>query len=234
MNRRQCRTRIAPSACGSSSGVQPVAARHASVSRSITSSVRPNSSATRERNCTPFCAARHASVAMRRARVTPLFFILFRQMAKAAIARAIAASLKRPDDETPSPSRTMRENASTTRKPSPDGRATSNRQLFVPRSSAAYVAPPRSLPKPASDRSGDRRPHLDRDSGARLIAGSRPGMSPASPLMLSKPSYRPARRHARRVAVVAMFCRSRKVYQCLRLTQPSVPKAILVEADRLL
>jgi hypothetical protein len=58
-------------------------------------------------------------------------------MAKAAIARLIAASLRRRDDETPSPSRTILENASTTRKPSPEGRATSNRQLLVPRSSAA-------------------------------------------------------------------------------------------------
>ena len=39
--------------------------------------------------------------------------------------------------ETPSPNRTMREKASTTRKPSPVGRATSSRQLLVPRSSAA-------------------------------------------------------------------------------------------------
>ena len=39
----------APSACGSISGVQPVAARQASVSRSMTSSTRPSSSATRAR-----------------------------------------------------------------------------------------------------------------------------------------------------------------------------------------
>jgi len=50
---------------------------------------------------------------------------------------SMAASLKRPDAVTPSPSRMMREKASMTRKPSPAGRATSRRQLLVPRSSAA-------------------------------------------------------------------------------------------------
>jgi len=49
----------------------------------------------------------------------------------------IAASPMRPDVDTPSPSRMMRENASTTRKPSVVGRAIKSRQLLVPRSSAA-------------------------------------------------------------------------------------------------
>jgi hypothetical protein len=58
-------------------------------------------------------------------------------MASASIARPIAASLIRPEVETPSPSRMMRENASITRKLSPLGRAIRRRQLLVPRSSAA-------------------------------------------------------------------------------------------------
>ena len=41
--------------------------------------------------------------------------------------------------DTPSPRRMMRENASMTWKPRRDGRATSSRQLLVPRSSAAYA-----------------------------------------------------------------------------------------------
>ena len=51
--------------------------------------------------------------------------------------RSIASSESAPVAESPSPKRTMRENASTTRKPVPTGRATSSRQLFVPRSRAA-------------------------------------------------------------------------------------------------
>src|SRR6516162_4209475 len=129
--------RTTPSAYGSINGVQPVAANVASVSRSMTSSSRPTSSAMRARNSPPFAAARHASVAISRARVTPRLRILSRQIASAAIARSIAASLMRPDVDTPSPRRMMRENASMTRKLSPIGRATRSRQLLVPRSSAA-------------------------------------------------------------------------------------------------
>ncbi len=129
--------RITPSASGSISGVQPVAASVASVSRSMISSSSPTSSAMRARNSLPFSAARQASVAIRRARVTPRLRILSRQMPSASTARSIAASLMRPDAEMPSPSRMMRENASMTRKLSPVGRATSSRQLLVPRSSAA-------------------------------------------------------------------------------------------------
>ena len=74
--------RITPSACGSISGVQPVAASVASVSRSMISSSSPTSSAMRARNSAPFSAARQASVAIRRARVTPRLRILSRQMAE--------------------------------------------------------------------------------------------------------------------------------------------------------
>ena len=129
--------RMTLSARGSINGVQPVAASVASVSRSMMSSSRPTSPAMRARNSSPFTAARHASVAISRARLTPRLRILSRQMASAATARPTAASLMRPDVETPSPSRMMRENASMTRKLSPVGRATSSRQLLVPRSSAA-------------------------------------------------------------------------------------------------
>jgi hypothetical protein len=85
----------------------------------------------------PFAADRHASVAIMRARDTPWVRILSRQTVKAPIVRAIAASLRRPVCDNPSPSRTMRENESMTRKPSKVGRAISRRQLLVPRSSAA-------------------------------------------------------------------------------------------------
>jgi hypothetical protein len=129
--------RMASSASGSSSGVQPLAASSASVARSITSSSSPTSPVTRAKNSGPFAAARQASVAIRRARVTLRLRILSRQTASASSARAIAASLSRPLAKTPSPRRMMRENASMTRKPSRVGRATSSRQLLVPRSSAA-------------------------------------------------------------------------------------------------
>ena len=89
------------------------------------------------RNSAPFSAERQASVAISRARVTPRLRILSRQMESASTARTIAASHMRPDVDTPSPSRMMREKASTTRKLSPVGRATRSRQLLVPRSSAA-------------------------------------------------------------------------------------------------
>ena len=58
------------------------------------------------------------------------------QIASAATARSIASSARRPRWAKPSPRRTIRENASTTTKPSSTGRATSKRQLFVPRSIA--------------------------------------------------------------------------------------------------
>src|SRR5690349_2770106 len=50
----------------------------------------------------------------------------------------MASSESTPLAARPSPRRTMREKASTTRNPEPAGCATKSRQLFVPRSSAAY------------------------------------------------------------------------------------------------
>ena len=94
-------------------------------------------SATRARNASPFSAARQASVAISRARLTLRARILSRQTSNAATARSIAASLMRREAATPSPRRMMRENASMTRNPSAVGRAISRRQLLVPRSSAA-------------------------------------------------------------------------------------------------
>ena len=139
----------------------------------------------RARNSLAVLGARQASVAIRRARVTPRFFILLRQIARAAMARSIAASLKRPELVTPSPSRMMREKASTTRKPSPAGRATSKRQLLVPRSSAAQSGRRGSLPKPGHRTDpGDRRPQslLEAAAGGarinRVEAGGVPGPRP--------------------------------------------------------
>ena len=134
------------SASRSASSPQPATARAASVSRSTISSCSPRRSRTLSRNSAPFSAARHASVAIRRARVTPRAAILSRQMRSASRVRSIAASLSRPVCESPSPKRTMREKASTTRNPSAVGRATRRRQLLVPKSSAAYGPPgaPRS------------------------------------------------------------------------------------------
>jgi hypothetical protein len=57
-------------------------------------------------------------------------------MRSAETARSIAWSDSRPLVASPSPSRTMREKASTITKPSVAGRAISKRQLLVPRSSA--------------------------------------------------------------------------------------------------
>ena len=74
--------RMTPDACGSISGVQPVAASVASVSRSMISSSSPTFSAMQARNSSPFSAARQASVAIRRARVTTRLRILSRQMLK--------------------------------------------------------------------------------------------------------------------------------------------------------
>ena len=61
--------RMTPFACGSTSGVQPVAASRASVSRSTISSSIPTSSRTRSRKSMPLPAARQASVAISRVRV---------------------------------------------------------------------------------------------------------------------------------------------------------------------
>jgi len=125
------------SAASSASSPHPAAARKASVSRSTISSSMPSRSRTCNRNSRPFSAERQASVAISRARATPRARILSRQTFNASSVRAIAASERRPVCDSPSPNRTMREKASTTRKPSWVGLATSRRQLLVPRSSAA-------------------------------------------------------------------------------------------------
>ena len=121
----------------SASSPTPAAARCASVSRSTISRSMPSRSRTAATKFGPLAAERQASVAMVRARVTPRAAILSRQIRSASSVRAIAASLRRPVSDRPSPSRTMREKASMTRKPSAVGRATRSRQLLVPRSSAA-------------------------------------------------------------------------------------------------
>ena len=86
-SRRRCRTGSRPRHCGSISGVQPIAASSASVSRSTISRSSPTSRCTRSRNSSPFAAERHASVAISRARVTPRLCILSRQMPSASMAR---------------------------------------------------------------------------------------------------------------------------------------------------
>ena len=129
--------RITPFDAGSTSGVQPVAASRASVSRSTISRSMPTSSRTRARNSLPFSGG---AAGFRRDQPCPR---------DAAVADLVAADAQRVDRardrrlaqharlETPSPSRMMRENASTTRKLSRVARATRSRQLLVPRSSAA-------------------------------------------------------------------------------------------------
>src|SRR5690606_1317867 len=97
----------------------------------------PVAAATRLRKLSAFEAALHASVAISLRRPAFLARILSRQTASAAIVRSIAASLIYPVDEMPSPSRTIRENESITRRLPRDGEAMSNLQLLVPRSSAA-------------------------------------------------------------------------------------------------
>ena len=72
---------------------------------------------TRATNSAPFSASRHASVATRRARVALRCCILLLQTRSASMVRSIAASLRRFANPKPSPSRTMREKASMTRKP---------------------------------------------------------------------------------------------------------------------
>ena len=68
---------------------------------------------------------------------TPRFLIRSAQILSAASARSMAALSSRPVWVKPSPSLTILENASSTRKPRGVGAAISRRQLLVPRSSAA-------------------------------------------------------------------------------------------------
>ena len=75
-----------PRRIGAISGDAPATARRASVSRSITSSSRPVSSATRSTKALPFDAIRHASVAISRKRSTFHQRSLLAQIRKAVIA----------------------------------------------------------------------------------------------------------------------------------------------------
>ena len=119
------------------SEAQPDTASLASVSRSTTWMSRPVSARARSRNSGALSASRQASVAIRPARSTRCRCILAAHTCSASMVRSMAASDSRPLADTPSPRRMMRENASMTLKPRRDGRATSRRQLLVPRSSAA-------------------------------------------------------------------------------------------------
>jgi hypothetical protein len=118
------------------SDAQPETASFASVSRLTISMERPVSRRTRSMNSQVLDAIRHASVAIRRERDTPRRRILSEQILSASSVRPMAASERRPERNTPSPKRIMRENASMTRKPRREGRATRSRQLLVPRSRA--------------------------------------------------------------------------------------------------
>ena len=127
----------AKSQAKSISEAQPETASLASVSRSTIWMSRPVSARARSRNSSPLPASRQASVAIRPDRTTRWRWILAAHTCSASMVRSMAASDSWPLADTPSPSRMMRENASMTLKPRRDGRATSSRQLLVPRSSAA-------------------------------------------------------------------------------------------------
>ena len=119
------------------SEAQPETASLASVSRLTTRMSSPVSARARSRNCGALAASRQASVAISPMRATRCRRILVAHTCSASMVRSTAASDRRPLAVTPSPRRMMRENASMTLKPRRDGRATSSRQLLVPRSSAA-------------------------------------------------------------------------------------------------
>ena len=122
---------------GSSSGAQPVTTSRASSSVEMISMAMPVSRAHARQELAAIggaAAGLGRDVARRR---DALGAILSAQTLSASNVRSIAASDKRAGRGQPSPSRTMREKASMTRNPSPAGRATSRRQLLVPRSSAA-------------------------------------------------------------------------------------------------
>ena len=130
-------TRRAPSAAsGRSSGAQDSSASSASSRVEMTSKDSPVSARMRCRKAGALLARRQASVAMARTAVTRRRVSRSAQPRSATIARAMASSPRLPLSS-PSPSRTMREKRSSTRKPWPVGSPTSSRQLLVPRSSAA-------------------------------------------------------------------------------------------------
>jgi len=126
-----------------------------------------------------FSAARHASVAISRARVTLRLRILSRQIASAETARAIAASLMRPEVDTPSPRRMMRENASTTRK-LVAGRAGNQEPAIVGAEIKRRIGD-RCLARRrhADSRKGSVDPSGSAVCGARSWAGSRAAGCPA-------------------------------------------------------
>ena len=119
------------------SEAQPETASLASVSRLTMVMSSPVSARARSRNSSALPASRQASVAIRPERTTRCRRILAAHTFSASSVRSTAASDSRPLAETPSPRRMMREKASITLKPRREGRATSSRQLLVPRSSAA-------------------------------------------------------------------------------------------------
>ena len=88
---------------------QPATDRRASSLGEMTSSRRPVSAATRSMNSVPFRAERQAWVAMALKRETPRRRTFSALTLRAARARSMAASDRRPVCESPSPSRTMRE-----------------------------------------------------------------------------------------------------------------------------
>ena len=120
----------------SSSVWQPSTASRASSAGEMMSRLSPVSERTRLTNASALAALRQASVATWRMQVTRRRSILRAHTCNASMVRVMAGSDSRPVWVTPSPSRTMREKASITRKPPGTGLAISSRQLLVPRSSA--------------------------------------------------------------------------------------------------
>lgn len=107
----------ARAAWGSSSGPQPASTRRASSEAGIVSISSPVSARTRSRKWPQLLARRHASVATARRWSTRRLRTFCAQTARAAMVRSIAASESAPVRASPSPRRTMREKASSTRNP---------------------------------------------------------------------------------------------------------------------
>ena len=136
-------------------------------------------------NPSPFSAARQASVAIRRARVTPLFFILLRQIASAAM-RALDRRFAQPAGQRDALAEPDDAGKGVDHAEAVAGRTRHQQAAIVGAEIERGIGRAAAIAaEAASDRPGDRRPHRARAGGARSIAGSRPGMSPASPLILS-------------------------------------------------
>ena len=200
--------RITPSAAGSTSGVQPVAASSASVSRSTISSSMPTSLRDAFAGNPARCsAARQASVAISRARVTPRFRILARQM-RERLDRAQDRGFAQPARAVmPSPSRMMRENASMTRScrgsPRHQQPAVVGAEIERRIGRAGQVQPARHLrlltPPWRGCRYGDRRPRRGplgsrSGTGPRPVARASSSIANLSPRRSSKPSSLAQRR----------------------------------------